>query len=235
MTIPSFAAADVPTKAPQTLTRPQAARRLGVHVAAIDKLIASGVLCVPISSAALIEIAARPLLQVVDGELTVLRTNSRTEVSQPGGDRRWIGFHVDHSDPQLDETSLAWWRSEPDRVVSNELLAVCVAAVPVAVYRITGHEDEIRLPDEDTPRHRYAGQLLARLRGGGMHADIRQNTPGHLRARAQQIMDSRVLVKSGGPIGYLGRLETDGRYPAVAPAVANLVPSSPVSGAMSPT
>ena len=30
-----------------------------------------------------------------------------------------------------------------------------------------------------------------------------QNTPGHLRRMAKQIMDSRIVVSSGGPIGYL--------------------------------
>jgi hypothetical protein len=36
-----------------------------------------------------------------------------------------------------------------------------------------------------------------------MSVTYRQDTPGHLRLMARQIMNSRIVVSSGGPIGYL--------------------------------
>ena len=79
-------------------------------------------------------------------------------------DRRWVGFHVQHSDQELDESTLRWWRCDPARVLDNELLVV---TYPVAVYRILDRADTIVRPDESTPRHGFTGQLLARV-----HLDV---------------------------------------------------------------
>jgi hypothetical protein len=46
-----------------------------------------------------------------------------------------MGFHVDHTNDELAETSLRWWLSDRERVVGDELFAVTVATFPVAVYR----------------------------------------------------------------------------------------------------
>ena len=113
-----------------------------------------------------------------------------------------MGFHVEHSDHELEAASLRWWRSDPAKVVDNELFVVTVATFPVAAYRILERADSITRADEDVPRHHYAGQLLARVHPG-MSVTYPQNTPGHLRRMAKQIMDSRIVVSSGGPIGYL--------------------------------
>ncbi|MHB1063009.1 MAG: hypothetical protein ACYC1Z_00670 [Georgenia sp.] len=81
------------------------------------------------------------------------------------------------------------------------LLVVTVATFPAAVYRILEKVDHGR-PDERVPRHQFAGQLLGRIHPGGVPM-FRGDTPGHLRAMAKQIMGSRIVVNSGGPIGYL--------------------------------
>ncbi|MFG1802433.1 hypothetical protein ACGFI4_20025 [Micromonospora carbonacea] len=202
MSLPTFAAPTTPATPSATLTRTQAAGRLGLHPAGIDKLVRAGIFEVPIAGTLVNEIAARQRLRVVDGELTVLRTDARAD-AYPGEDRQFIGFHVAHTHDELEQTSLRWWRSDPTRILGNVLMAVTLATIPVAVYRITGQIGEKYRDGEDAPRHHYAGQLLARVHPG-MHRTYPQSTPGHLRDLAKQIMKSRIAVSSGGPIGYLG-------------------------------
>ncbi len=205
MPLPTFAPPATPTPAPETLTRTQAAARLELNPAGVDKLIRAGILSRSIKASEVAPLTGRERLQVTAGALTVLRTDAREEADQakyPNDPRRWMGFHVDHTDEDLEAASLRWWRSDPVKVVDNELFVVTVATFPVAVYRILERADSVTRPDEDVPRHHYAGQLLARIRPG-MAVAYPQNTPGHLRLMAQQIMNSRIVVTSGGPIGYL--------------------------------
>lgn len=205
MPLPTFAPPATPTPRPTTLTRTQAAARLELNPAGIDKLVKAGMLGLPIKATSVDKITGRERLQVLDGELTVLRTDARAEADRdkyPADPRTWMGFHVAHSDEDLEAASLRWWRSDPHRVVDNELFAVTVATFPVAVYRILGTAGSITRADEDTPRHHYAGQLLARVHPG-VETTFHQDTPGHLRALAKQIMASRIVVSSGGPVGYL--------------------------------
>ncbi|WP_148046169.1 hypothetical protein [Nocardioides marmoriginsengisoli] len=71
----------------------------------------------------------------------MLRTDARAPADRdkyPDDPRNWMGFNVEHSDEELEAASLRWWRSDPRRVVDNELFAVTVATFPVAVYRILG-------------------------------------------------------------------------------------------------
>ncbi|MGI5236471.1 hypothetical protein [Dactylosporangium sp. CA-139066] len=201
MPLPTFAPPSEPPVRSATLTRPQAAGRLGISPAGVDKLVRAGVLDVPIATGRVEELALRDPLQVVDGELTVLRIDARAE-AYPGEDRKYIGFHVAHSNDELEQSSLRWWRSDPARVLDNVLLAVTLATFPVAVYRVTNRVNEKYREGEDQPRHHYAGQLLARVHPG-MQAEHLKNAPGHLRELAKQIMASRITVSSGGPIGYL--------------------------------
>lgn len=204
MPLPTFASATEPDGL-ETLSRTAAAARLELHVAAVGKMIRASMLPLPITAAAVDQLRGRPRLQVVDGELTVLRTDARAIADAgkyPDDPRRWMGFHVDHTDAELEDASLRWWRSEPGRVLDNELFAVTVATFPVAVYRIFGLEASRTRADEDAQRHHYAGQLLARVTPG-MIVRWREPIPGHLRARVDQIMSSRITVASGGPIGYL--------------------------------
>ena len=205
MALPVFSPTSAPTVDVETLSRAAAAARLEVHAAHVNKMVAAGMLPLPITTASIEPLRGRPRLQVTAGELTVLRTGARRAVDPgefPGDARRWIGFHVDHTDAELDETCLRWWRSDPDRIVGNELLAVCVGNFPVAVYRVTGVADTVTRQDEDAPRHHYNGTLLARVTRG-MVATRREQLPGHLRRLTDQIMGSRIAVESGGPIGYL--------------------------------
>lgn len=205
MPLPTFAPPATPTPRPATLTRTQAAARLELNPAGVDKLVRAGMLGLPIQATSVDKITGRDRLQVLDGELTVLRTDARAEADRgkyPADPRKWMGFHVEHSDEDLEAASLRWWRSDPHRVVDNELFAVTVATFPVAVYRILSRVTSITRADEDTPRHHYAGQLLARVHPG-MEITVPQDTPGHLRGLAKQIMASRIVVSSGGPVGYL--------------------------------
>lgn len=203
MPLATFVAVSTPDETQEILTRTQVAARLELHLAAVDKLIRAGVLTAPFSASQIGVLASRQWLQVVEGELTVLRTDARADAYRDEGDSRaYIGFHTEHSDHELEETSLRWWRSDPERVIDNELFAVTVGTFPVALYRVTGRlETKIR-DDEDRPRHRYAGQLLARVHPG-MQTTFAKDMPGYLRERAAQVMNSRIVVNSGGPIGYL--------------------------------
>ncbi|MBM0255565.1 hypothetical protein [Micromonospora sp. 4G55] len=201
MSLPTFAPHPTPATPTATLTRAQAAGRLGLHPGGVDKLVRAGIFELPITGALVNELAARQRLRVTVGELTVLRTDARAD-AYPGEDRQFIGFHVDHTDDELEQTSLRWWRSDPARILDNVLLAVTVATIPVAVYRITGRVGEKYRDGEEAPRHHYAGQLIARVHPG-MRRTYPQRTPAHLRDLAKQIMNSRVAVASGGPIGYL--------------------------------
>lgn len=205
MPLPAFAPPANPPASPETLNRTQAASRLGVNGPGVDKMIRAGMLGLPIKTDAVDYLTGRDRLQATAGELTVLRTDARAEADPakyPMDNRRWVGFHVQHSDQELDESTLRWWRCDPERVIDNELLAVTVATYPVAVYRILGRAETIVRPDEATPRHSFTGQLLARVHSG-MTVTFPQDTQGHLRLLARQIMNSRITVDSGGPIGYL--------------------------------
>jgi hypothetical protein len=171
----------------------------------VDKLVRAGIVGLPIRADDVERLMGRDRLQVTAGELTVLRTDARAEADPtkyPVDNRKWVGFHVQHTDDELAESSLRWWRCDPERVIDNELLAVTVATVPVAIYRILGKADTIVRPDETTPRHAFTGQLLGRIHPG-LNTTFPQNTPGHLRSIARQIMNSAISVTSGGPIGYL--------------------------------
>lgn len=203
MPLPSFAAVAKRDKKPDILTRAQVAARLELHLAAVDKLIRAGIIKAPFSANQISLLAGRQRLQVVEGELTVLRTDARADAYRDeGDDRTYIGFHIEHTDLELEETSLRWWRSDPERVVDNELFAVTLGTFPVALYRVTGRLATKLRDDEERPRHRYEGQLLARVHPG-MQATFAKDMPGYLRERAAQVMNSRIVVNSGGPIGYL--------------------------------
>ena len=201
MALPEFAPAEVPFT-DRKLTRTQVAARLGVHLAAVDKMIRADMIQHPFLESAIRRIEGRKRLQVVEGELTVLRTDAR-ERARAGEDREFIGFHTEHTDDQLEETSLRWWRSDPERVLDNQLFAVTVGTYPVALYLLTERAGTITRDDEDVPRHHYTGRLLARVTPG-MNVSIQKDIPGYLKQRAEQLMNSRIVVSSGGPVGYLG-------------------------------
>lgn len=205
MPLPSFVAA-APAARPATVTRTHAAERLGLHAAGVDMLVHAGIFHSPIVAAGVNKLAARPYLQVVDGELTVLRTVARAP-GYPGEDREYIGFHADHTDTELEETSLRWWRSDPVRVLDNELFVVTISTFPVAVYRIVDCLASRVRDGEVESHHHYAGQLLARVYPD-MALVFPRATPAHLHSLAQQIMRSRIAVASGGRIGYLGTSTT---------------------------
>lgn len=205
MPLPTFAAPTNPPARPETLNRTQTGSRLGLNGPGVDKLVRAGILDLPIRTDDVERLIGRDRLQVTAGELTVLRTDARASsdpVKYPMDNRRWVGFHVQHTNDELAESSLRWWRCDPERVVDNELFTVTVATFPVAVYRILDKTATIVRPDETSSRHSFAGQLLARVHPG-MVMTFPQDTPGHLRLVARQILNSRITVDSGGPIGYL--------------------------------
>lgn len=196
-----------------------AALRIGVGRRAIDKLTACGVLPTPLTEEAVANLASRPLLQVVTDELTVLRTDAAQPAPSDDG-RDQIGFDLGFDDATVDETSLAWWRSEPDRVLTNVLFTVTVGTVPVAVYEVLLHCDTVATGQRQL-RHAYAGTLLARLVRTNSRPQAQVLLPSNagdtfttitplldpeqhpLLEHAAQIMATRVVVDSGGPIGYL--------------------------------
>jgi hypothetical protein len=212
MPLPTFDVA--PRVARQTVTRTHAARRLGLHPAGVDMLVHAGIFRLPLRATTVGQLAARPCLQVADGELTVLRTSARA-AGYPGDDRACVGFHAEHTDAELEETSLRWWKSDPGRVLDNELFVVTVSTFPVAVYRIVGHVASRVREGEVEFHHHYAGQLLARV-----HPDLAPvfspATPAPLHRLARQVMDSRIVVASGGRIGYLGSATSSHRPPPPA-------------------
>lgn len=210
MPIPVLAApADGPEPRPATISRSVAATRLDIAYGSVSKLIRCKILRLPVPAAMVDKLAARPDVVVADGQLTVLRTGSKEPADPekyPEDERPYIGFDMGDSDAELEETSLRWWRSDPEVVLDNEVFAVTVATVPVAVYRITDHVGTYVQPGENRVRHHYAGQLLGRL-SGDLEPDVRQNTPPALRELARQILSSRIRTSSGGPIAYLGAEE----------------------------
>ena len=186
--------------------RNAAATLLGISRAGVDKLAASGILPDTrlLPADAVRALANRSRLAVSSGELTVLRTAARDHAYDE--DRDWIGFHVDHTDTELEETSLRWWRSDPNKILSNELYTVTVATAPAATYKITGVAGSMQRPGEQGMRYHYEGELLARLSrdddAGTIVIDYRTVDPT-LRHLTQTVMESRIFTSSGGPIGYL--------------------------------
>lgn len=205
MSLAKLAPATQPPAPREHLNRTQAASRLGLNGPPLDKMINAGMLTAPIATQAIERLRGREYLQLTEGELTVLRTDSRASSlpeRYPDDDRKWIGFHVEHTDEELEAASLRWWRCAPDRVIDNVLFVVTVATFPVALYRVTGEAKQIVRPDETVPRYHFTGQLLARV-SAEMAPTFNGQAPGHLQPIAKQIMNSRITVTSGGPIGYL--------------------------------
>lgn len=203
MPFPTFAPVDGVKSPPVELTRQQIASRLGLHRAGVEKIIDAGMLEHPFMASEVDAMANRQRLRVVDGELTVLRTDARADADlteKPW--RRYIGFHTTHTNGELEATSLRWWRSTVETVLGNELFAVTVATFPVALYRITGHLRSFTREGEKHQRHHYEGQLLARVHPG-MKIRLEADIPEHLKNPTRQVMESRIVVSSGGPIGYL--------------------------------
>lgn len=210
MPLPVLAPPSTTLAGEQTLSRTVAGARLELHRAHVDKMVRAGMLPVPITSASVDQLAGRPYLDVVAGELTVLRTDARhaPDPVRHGNDhRKWLGFHVDHTDAECAAACLGWWRSDPERVLDNGLFVVTLATFPAAVYLITGHEEHTYRVGEEHARHRYAGTLLARV-SAAMHISYRDPLRTDLLPLVRQIMDSRISVDSGGPIGYLGPSST---------------------------
>ena len=84
--------------------------------AGVDKLVRAGILSTPITATEVEHLTGRDRLQGTSGALTVLRTDAREEADRtkyPADPRRWMGFHVEHSDHELEAASLRWWRSDP--------------------------------------------------------------------------------------------------------------------------
>ena len=205
MALPTFYSPSTPRIGVETITRTVAAARLELHRAHVDKMIRARMLQPQITATEVDGLRSRPILRIQSGELTVLRTDARREADRskyPHDSRRWMGFHVEHDVAELEETSLRWWRSDPRRVLSNQLFVVTVATFPVAIYQITGHAIPYTRADEDQPRQHYVGNLLARV-SPGMISTMCEPMAGELRPLVKQIMDSRITVESGGPIGYL--------------------------------
>lgn len=207
MPVPTFSVSSRPAQASvQALSRSQAASRLSVSMGSLDKLISAGMLGEPPIHLEPVErLQAMKTLEVASGELTVLRTAPRAACVFPNEGRDWIGFHVEMSDDEVSRASLRYWRSDPEKVLDNVLFAVTVATFPVAVFQITEHVDTIVREDEKKarPRHGYGGVLLAR-RGRGGQIVSNDGTSADLIERALQVMGSRVIADSGGPIAYLG-------------------------------
>ncbi|MEZ0446866.1 hypothetical protein [Cellulomonas sp. ICMP 17802] len=213
MPLPTFvppAAARLADKA--TLSRTQAAAMLGIAPGTFDKLVRAHLIALPVRASAVAELAARPPLRVQSGALTVLRTdaiNASDPHRYPGDDRPYIGFGTAMTDEEVAAASLRWWRSDPEIVVDNQLFAVALATIPVAVFEVTETLDCITRPDEASRgirRYSYGGRLLARIHEGGLEPVVERALPKDLRDRAAQIMASRILnsdAAAGGPIAYL--------------------------------
>lgn len=219
-TIPTFLLATTPPGG-GPLSRHAAAARLGIGYDSLSKLIRAGILDEPLNTEAVDELAHRRWLTTRTGELTVLRTDG-PPVSE-GQQQRAFGFAVDFTDAQVAEASLGPWRSDPDRVEQNQLLAVVLSTVPVAVYDIERREPVV-VDDQGHPRYTYVGTLLTRLhpgpillsqareefasaREGAGSVSIVKNqnlpAPDPRIVAAEIIMNSRIRVESRGPIGYL--------------------------------
>ncbi len=203
----------------ETLTRTAAVSRLEVHVASVDKMVRAGMLPLPITAASVARFIGLSKLVVVEGALTVLRTDARQPVNpvrNPDDDRAFIGFHVEHSNEVLEQTSLRWWRSDPTRVLDNELFAVTVVNFPVAVYRVTELVGSTSYTGEEHTRHQYAGEparpgaprhgAVVRGADGGAPQAARQadHDQPHLRLlrRADRVLRGCGLSDSRGSVGH---------------------------------
>lgn len=213
MPLPAFAPTRT-TPRPHTVNRTMAAARLEVNGPAIDKLMRAGLLSTPIQAAEVDRLAGREWLEVIAGELTVLRTDARDiadPAKMPSTDTRaLVGFHVDHSDTELIDSSLRWWRADAGRVLENVLFTVTVATIPVGVYALHALAGTHQRPGEKWLRYHFNGTLLARMHRG-QTISYAENTSADLRALARTIMSSRVSASSGGPLAYL-----EPRGPALA-------------------
>lgn len=200
--LPTFEEEALPKSLPEVLTDAHAAARLELHAASFRKLKQTGIFGSEISSSVVEELRSRKPLRVRSGELTVLRTDAKAP-AYAGEDRKYLGFHVDFSDEELADASLKWWRGNVEGISNNRLFAVTIAGFPMAVYQIVGCIGSITREGERRPRYAFAGQLLARVGPNSPTIHFPQNANQFYFSRARQIMESRVITSSGGPIGYL--------------------------------
>lgn len=225
--IPQFTVTQSATTRRPDITRHAAATALGVNSASLTTLINTGILAEPLTRESVQSLAHRGWLSAAAGELTVLRVG---ELASSNGDltRPSIGFSLDLSDADLEAAVLRWWRSNPDRILRNQLFAVTVRTIPVALYQITGvaNGGVPIIDDQGHARYHYEGTLLARLvnRSTLSLGEVRRAASSVISGAAttdtfvivgdtsrdnpyataiKQIMHSRIVVKSGGPIGYL--------------------------------
>ncbi len=205
MSLATFSASP-PAIQQRTLTRLQAATKLGLNPAAIDKLVSAHALSTPIKAGEVAQLAGRQRLAVTSGELTVLRTDSGwtpDPARTPATETRTVaGFDTHYNDADVACANLRWWRADADRVLDNVLFAVTLGTVPVAVFAVDGRLASFRVAGESFERHSFSARLLARIQPG-LVVKHWPGTPGHLQTRVRQIMDSTIKVDSGGPIGYL--------------------------------
>ena len=82
MPLPTFAPPATPTPRTDTLTRTQAASRLELKPAGVDKLVRAGILSTPIKAAEVEQLTGRDRLQVTLGALPVLRTDAREKADR---------------------------------------------------------------------------------------------------------------------------------------------------------
>ncbi|MCK0441199.1 hypothetical protein MUG78_17510 [Gordonia alkaliphila] len=214
--LPTFLLSATPPGA-RSLSRHAAAARLGIAYDSLVKLIRAGILDEPLHPAAVDVLATRHWLTARTGELTVLRTDGPPTVDAPT--RRPFGFAVDVTDDYLADAALGPWRSDPERVERNQLLAVVLSTVPVAVYDID-RRGPAELDTRGHPRYTYSGTLLARLGPsslGSRRGEAPTDSAGNAViiknpdlpvadpriTTAEIIMHSRIRVDSRGPIGYL--------------------------------
>ena len=176
--------------------------------AGVDQLVRAGVLENPLAISGVEHLASRPQLQVTSGELTVLRAKAR----QPADPRLWpedprpyVGFHAEHSDRELDETTLRWWRSDPRRVIDNELFACTVSGFVMAVYLITDLAATLVTTARQASHHHYLGQLLGRVHAADPAGRTTGAVPERLRARVELLLRSRVAIRAGNSIAYAER------------------------------
>lgn len=197
------------------ITPAAAAARLGLDERTLAKLTDAHLL--PLMSHAVESMARRPWLQLVQGEITVLRTSPKCPAPEEDA-RDMIGFDLADDDHTIHECCLRWWRCNRKRVRRNGLFAVTVATVPVAIFEITEHLETIGSRTDQ--RHAFAGQLLARIiaRDQMIHyspaqvlvnladddflAVATQPHPRLLQRVLTTIMGCRISSNSGGPIAY---------------------------------
>lgn len=198
------------------ITLRQAAARLNLSYAALQKIAAAGLLratsqhagksVIPADVADRIgtrpAVALHHLLPTATGSATmaVLRVDVAKPV--PDKDRSFIGFHADLPPDDLLEALRGWWVGRPEKIVQAGVLPVTFGGFVVAVLTGLSYWDT-KLTDSGVTRHRFDARLAGYISDLDNPTNMITAGTADDQRTAELLLGKRLDSTAGGPVAYV--------------------------------